>query len=301
MGWFLVVLTLVAGCDWVIGLDRNDEPDIDRACAHGGEFATGEPVALTGSWGVEAARFNASQNFAYLALYPWPGDKSMTELYTSPFNTVTKTFTGFSKINGISFGSYDSYPTVTPDNNHIVFASSRSTSSLAIWTATSKNGSFDMPTIAKLPLPAGQPYANEPYMLADGRTLYFAAGTASSWRLYKTVGDAPNFGAGSPIAMDVTTTGYDLAPIVTDDELELFFSSNRADTSNSRALDIYTATRATPSEPFGNIRPLTSVSTVGIDWPAWISQTGCELYYINKPYAGTEGQATLFVARRPPP
>lgn len=300
MHGLLVVLTLVAGCDWVIELDRNVD-DMAAVCDHGGEFGAGEPVALTGSWGVEAARFNASQNFVYLALYPWPGDKSMTELYTSPFNTVTKRFGGFSKINGISFGSYDSYPTITPDDGHIVFASSRSTSALAIWIATSTDGSYDKPTIKMLPMPAGQTFANEPYILADGRTLYFSAGTFSSWRLYKAVGTPPAFGTASPVPVALTTNGYDEAPVVTDDELELFFASNRADTGDDKAFDIYTATRTVTSEPFGNPRRLTSVSTSGTDWPTWISPTGCELYYINKPYdAAGEGQATLFVAHRPP-
>lgn len=60
-------------------------------------------------------------------------------------------------------------------------------------------------------------------------------------------------------------------------------------------LDIYTATRDPPTEPFGTPTLVTELSTANqIDYPVWLSPDGCELYYISK----VADLGSLYVTRR---
>lgn len=293
-GWPLVVC-LLAGCHEVFGLVA---PAVDagdggggadaRVCDRTSAFPTGELVPIQGQYGVEAARFTPAENLAYLALYPFPGDKDETELYVSIFNPIDGTFTGFTRLNGISTaGKYDSYPTVSPDGERVLFGSAR-TDELKIWVATADAGSFDDPMLNELIRPGGRTASNEPYILADGMTLYFAAGVPSKWDLFRKHGAAPLYGGQlSDEVPGVNTSEEELSPVVANDELEIYFASNRDQASDYRALDIYHATRTSTSAPFGNVTRMTALSTGGTDWPVWLSPSGCTLYYINKePFDG---------------
>jgi hypothetical protein len=68
-------------------------------------------------------------------------------------------------------------------------------------------------------------------------------------------------------------------------------------TDGLASADIYTATRSSPSVPFEAIQRVPALSSPSTDWPAWLSPTGCELYYINR---SADDRAELYVARRSP-
>lgn len=268
-----------------------------RTCPRGGEFQGRELVPLPGNFGVEALRFNAQQTIAYLALYPIPpGNKSDTELYTALYDADTG-IAPVTKLAGISTGGfYDSYPTITNDGQHIVFARSQGAGTLRVWVATA-DGSFDDPGLMQLALPAGRAVSNEPYVTARGGAVYFAAG--HEWDLFRTAGTAPAFGAAPMPVPGVNVAGtVEAAPVVSDDELEIFFASDRHDPGGSFVdLDLYTATRDSPTASFGAPRRLTQLSAANTDWPAWISPSGCELYYLNRDEAAPN-HPKLYVARR---
>lgn len=95
--------------------------------------------------------------------------------------------------------------------------------------------------------------------------------------------------------MDGVNSPYgDAAPVVSDDEREIFFSSDRG-SSGTLPLDIFVATRATADVPFETPVALPGLSTKeSYDWPVWLSPDRCTLYYINK----LANFATLRVAHR---
>jgi hypothetical protein len=298
----LGVVVLLAGCDALFGLEELIPDDGAKPCAIGTPFARGTPVAIDGTYSVEAARFNPPRSIAYLSLCPGPGqpdagDKTQCELYSSPFLPTTSAFGAFAKITGISTANaYDAYPTITPDGRHILFGSERGGGEVQVFVASAVNGSFDAPVIAQLSLVAGAEFGNEPYILGDGRTIYFSAGNHGDglgWQLYHAVGDPPTFGNSAMLVTGVNTTNGEFAPVVTDDELEIFFASDRG----GAALDVYTSTRSDRSQPFPTPVVVSALSAGGNDWPLWISSDACDLYYINKT-SGTNGIATLYVAHR---
>jgi len=300
--WGVVALSiLLSGCDQLLGLTDIHVGSAAPHCDHGGAFPAGTPLAIDGTYSVEAARFNPAQTLAYLSLCDASGDKTTCDLYTA-FLTSGETFGGYSKLNGVSTpGVYDSYPTITADAQYLIFGSERASGgTVSIFVAAAANGSFEMPTISQLALVPGAQDSNEPYIIGDGATLYFSAsldGSPESWNLYRATGGPPDFG-GTATIVGVDTLENEFAPVVTDDELEIFYATDYAmPGGDGLNLDIFTATRATSSDPFGVPTALAALSGPTIDWPLWVSPDNCTLYYINKEHV-TNGVATVYVSTR---
>ncbi len=292
--FWLAMLAAHAGCDRVLSLEPRPLPDdAAQPCEVGGAFTGGEPVPIAGTYSVEAARFNGTQSIAYLSLCAASGDVATCDLYASPFTAATRTFTSFTKLGGVStLDVYDSYPTITPDGEHLLFGSRRLDGAIQVWVASAVNSSFDMPTLTRLALPTGKTTSNEPYILGDGATVYFSSGPD----LYRTSGPPPEFGATPVNVPGINTGNLELSPVVSDDERELFFASDREQPGSLMGLDIYAATRTTTDAAFGTPQRIAELSTSGTtDWPVWLSPDRCSLFYIHKPVASL---ATLYVAHR---
>jgi hypothetical protein len=292
-------LLLLASCDQVFGLDpRPSRPNTQTgmpSCPIGAPFAQPqtEVVPVDGAYSVEAARFTPNQNVAYLSLCPSNGDKAGCEIYSSAF--LDGQFTAFSIMAGVSTpNKYDAYPTITPDGHFLLWGAERG-GAVAIYVAEATMASFDVPTITPLQVIPNQLHSNEPYLLGDGQSLYLSGGdTANGWDLRRAVGGPPAFGGSSELVPGVNTDDLEFAPVVTDDELEIWFASDRL--APGGPLEIFTATRTAVTEPFEEPTRVDAVSSTGIDWPLWISPDACDLYYINK--TTNPDLATLSVAHR---
>jgi WD40-like Beta Propeller Repeat len=299
------ILFCLAGCDAVFGLTSVQAHDAAGSCSRGVAFGAGELVPIGGMHSVEAVRLNPQQTLALIALADvsgsGPPDVDTTDIYQS---TVTDhVIGGFSKLAGVSSIQYDSYPTFTADGQHIVLSSRRVAGSdgksphFAIWVATEANGGFDNATFATLDLGAtGEVSFNEPYTLAAGDAMYFEGETTNDSNIYRASGGALAVGDLTPLS-ELNTTSRENAPVVSDDELEIFFASDRAipDSTNLYGLDIYTAKRDQLTEPFGAPALVPNLSTADqIDYPVWLSPNGCELYYISK----VVNVGSLYLARR---
>lgn len=281
---------LLVGCNQIYDLDPTAVRTVDalEPCLAGSSFTSTIPVSIDGAYSVEAARFTSNRQLAYLSLCPTgvADPKPGCDIYTAIY--ANDQFTGFSRMAGVSAsGFYDAYPTATFDNKHMLLGSTRE-GGVHIFIASTVNGSFDAATITRLPA-TSMTLANEPFIV-NQRVLYFSA-MANTNQLWRTEGDPPAFGDQPVLVPGVDLPGaQEFAPVVRDDELEMFFASG----SQLAQLDIYTATRDSRSEPFRTPVRIAAASTAGIDWPVWISPDGCELYYINK----ANNVATLYVARR---
>jgi hypothetical protein len=102
---------------------------------------------------------------------------------------------------------------------------------------------------------------------------------------------------GQPVALDsLNTIMTETAPLVTADELTIIFGSDR-DSPNSRGgLDIWMATRPSPSAPFGAEHVVGELATAAHDIPTWISPDGCHLYFDRY---DARGRAALVAVRLP--
>ncbi|MBK8212868.1 MAG: hypothetical protein IPK71_03895 [Myxococcales bacterium] len=265
-------------------------------CSHDAPF--GAPTALggLGAYSVEAVRFGTNRSLVYLSLCPPNGDKRGCDMYQGTITTTADTYGSLVPMSAVNAASaYDSYPTVTGDAKHLLFGSDRNGAVKIFLASASAGGVFEKATALPLSFAA----SNEPYLLADGRTFYFAATgsmTPPRWELYRAEGEAPTFGAPSTVpGSSVNQAGSNqFAPVVTEDELEVFFASSRPP-GNEDNFDLWVARRSTKTEPFGPAQRLDGLNGGQNDFPTSISPDACELYYIRKSAAGV---GSAFVTRR---
>ena len=299
--WLVGLVAAITGCDTVFGLvpEPVDQPDDGPApCVVGTPFPPGQPAMITGAYNVEAARFTQDEKIVYLSLCERGGSKTTCDLYTGQ-RFDDGTIGSYAPIATSDSTTYDAYPTVTTDGKYLVYAGRRG-GETRNYVVPSINGFFTQTGILLLPVAADLSYSNEPYLLADGKTLYFSGASD----LYRSRGDAPNFGdiATRTLLTSVNSSKSDLAPVATNDDLELFFSSDRG----SAGLDIWTATRAAAegdfSEPTTSGVSIpddgTSLELQRLEWPVWISSDRCTLYYIAKQGRTDAAVSTLYVTSR---
>jgi hypothetical protein len=86
----------------------------------------------------------------------------------------------------------------------------------------------------------------------------------------------------------------DWYPVVTSDELTLFFSRNRG--AGAAGYEILVAMRASVADAFDGVEPVHEVSAAGFNLPTWVSADGCVLYTMSAPMQG--GPYDMFVATR---
>jgi hypothetical protein len=267
----------------------------EATCDRAKPFGPASTITIAGDWSLEAARFTQDRANAYVALCPTDGGSTGCDLYASELRDGgLGVHTLLAQASG---GDYDSYPTVTADGERLVFGSRRSDAGFQIWFSTAINGTFSgSPELQRFS--TAFTLANEPYVLGDGKALYFAAKTnGARSTIYVTREWGTDAAAGATPLAGLPSGAASVAPVIANDELELFFATDIADPDNFKTgYDIHRATRAQTSEPFASSQKLADLSGAGNDWPVWISPDGCDLYFINKD--PVSGIATLREASR---
>lgn len=192
---------------------------------------------------------------------------------------------------------FERRPAISADGLQL-FAQIGSSTDLEIWVATRANTGEPFEELVSAPgLNSDAATDYTPYAVGGGNSLYFASTresgetTSDIWRATwnGTAFDAPAKVAGA----DLVTASEESNPVVTPDELTLFFASNRVD-----ELDIYVATRASTGDDFGPAALLADLSSADLDAPNWISADGCVLYLTQR--VGPSATYKLFVATRSP-
>ena len=75
---------------------------------------------------------------------------------------------------------------------------------------------------------------------------------------------------------DVDTANIDTDGFLTDDELTLYFSSDRVTTNDQ---DLYVAQRATPKSAFTSFTPIAEINTTHQERDPWVSADGRDIYF----------------------
>lgn len=138
-----------------------------------------------------------------------------------------------------------------------------------------------------------------PSLSVDGRTLSFAAaepfGPERIFAASRGAGDRSPFGRATPLE-GVDSSSGDGSPLLSSDELTLYFYSNRPGGSGGR--DLWRATRSDTRSAFTDATPLTTLASSGVDHLPWLSADELTLLYVST-RAGGLGQSDIWVATRP--
>jgi hypothetical protein len=132
-----------------------------------------------------------------------------------------------------------------------------------------------------------------PYLPASGRALYFCSYRTGS-DLYRSARQGTGFAP--PVAIiEANSLQYESMPVVSPDELVLYFSSTRVAPGTLGKNDIWMAVRASVDEPFGEPINILELSSEYDELPNWVSYDGCRLYFQRKDSAGV---FSLYVSSR---
>jgi hypothetical protein len=103
---------------------------------------------------------------------------------------------------------------------------------------------------------------------------------------------------GTPVPLNVDTQENDDALSLSPDGLVIYFSSSSLNSANADVYDIYTATRSSTSQPFGQATAIGEVNTASSqDQEPRISHDGLRLYFASN-RTGSDGSYDIFVATR---
>ena len=135
----------------------------------------------------------------------------------------------------------------------------------------------------------------QPYVTPDGGALYFGSSReAGDYDLYRAPREPGTDRFEAPVALaSINSLTSDVWPVVSPDELTIYFGSARNLVGSSGAGDVMMATRDSTDEDFGDVRRVLGANSAQNDYPSWISPDGCTLYMTLGP------QNAMYVATRP--
>jgi hypothetical protein len=130
-----------------------------------------------------------------------------------------------------------------------------------------------------------------PYVTPNGQAIYFGFNNGGYGVFHaERVQGSFVFGPRSE-HQELSARGYATLPVVSADELTIYFPSERA--GGFGYLDIYRARRSNRNDPFGEPELVSELSSGDDDVPNWISPDQCTIYMHR--FAGAE---RIFVAKR---
>jgi len=148
----------------------------------------------------------------------------------------------------------------------------------------------------------GGEYVYQPYIVGGGsRVLYGeqifvdADSGIASYELARSERSDGGWGSFAQVGLAIDTTSAVLFPVVSDDELVVYFSQVVKKESGANH-DVLVATRASRTDPFGAPKPVAELNTMNSVHPSWISPDLCHLYYIGD----KAGYDVYFASRAPP-
>jgi hypothetical protein len=242
----------------------------------------GDPQPITGLgvgaplWG--PALFDEGRGFVFGA-----GDPE--DIFVSSRSDATAAFALARPVTGVNTNWSDGTPFVSADGRRLYFDSTRAGMSRDLFRASGEPGAWAAPV--RLDDVSGDWNDLNPWLSADERTLIFVSdrpGGAGRQDLWTSAWDGGRFTP--PVNLSSLNTSWsDEGASLTRDGLAVFFASDRP--GGEGGLDIWTAVRATVTEPFGPPRPLGAVNSESIDLDPALSPDGRELFF-SSARAGTQ-------------
>jgi Tol biopolymer transport system component len=238
-----------------------------------------------------------------------PSPQGSYDLYVATRASIDSPFGALSPITALNSSIGNLGPSITGDGltlfyTDVDFTNPSTLGNGDIQTATRSN--------AAQSFTAGGPvaiinnvtaYDASAFILPDGLTLYFAStrgGGATfdqSYDLYRATRSSVGGAFTEPLPVgELNTVGFgEATPVLTPDELTIYFGSNEGPTGLVES-SIWMATRAAKTHAFGPRVFLAELNTSVSEWPAAVSADGCRLYFVSNRPGGT---TDVWAAARP--
>lgn len=166
-----------------------------------------------------------------------------------------------------------------------------------IYAATRDRRGVEFSAVTELPVVNSAQMDGSPFLSADGQRLYFFSerqqGSLGRRDIWVSERGAELFGEPTPV-QGINSPSSELLPWLTPDELTVLFVSGRA--GGSGGADVWRATRASVSEPFGVPSSVADLSSGANEGRAVLSGNGTEAF-VTSDRAG--GSPDVWTATRP--
>ncbi|HEX4512708.1 MAG TPA: hypothetical protein VH054_04205 [Polyangiaceae bacterium] len=215
------------------------------------------------------------------------------DVYTATRTSIGDTWTAVGPVTPVNSSAAEVDPSVSGDLLTLYLSRS---SQLMRATRASASAAFGAPALVPVINSAASDFG--PYVIADNSALYFSSTRNSDAGVAELFVTQPladgGFTAPANVNGAALKTGDNRFAAVTDDQLVLYFGSNR--TGGQGNYDIWVATRASTSVAFGTPRVVAEVSSASDETPDWVSSDRCRLYFSSNRGASYD----LYVASKLP-
>ncbi|HEX3479577.1 MAG TPA: hypothetical protein VHT91_31355 [Kofleriaceae bacterium] len=246
--------------------------------------AFGKPVALTAldtSADDEHADLSADELTIYFSSTR-PGGAGGFDLYQATRSSTSEPFGNVIPVQGINTSGDERVPRMSANGLSLYAMIAASTfPGLHIALATRPNVTVAFSAMRTVANVNNATNSADPYLLPSGSAMYLASDLAGNPGLYRSVKVNGAFSTPTLVpGLNLDTPAVENNPVVTPDELTLFFGSTRP--GGTGAYDIYEAQRAHVADGFGAPVELKGLNTSAADVPNWISPDGCNLYFTRQ-------------------
>jgi Tol biopolymer transport system component len=267
-----------------------DAAETPPRCNPGAAFSTPTAVAeLNTAMSDEAAWLTADEKTLYFSSTR-TGTLGGYDIFTATRADTSSAWTNIMPVAGVNSSGTQRFPVLTEDGLAML-ALIGTAPNYQIGIAMRMDSASAFSTLADAPT-INSTNNDEGDYLAPG-AVYFATDRDGNYEIYRAPRTNTQLGTPLPISGNqVNTSGGESNPVVSPDELTLYFSSNRA--GGVGGYDIWMAKRASLADGFGMPENLQALNSTDIDAPTWVSADGCVIYLLR----GQVGAYDIYVARR---
>jgi hypothetical protein len=219
-------------------------------------------------------------------------------IYSATRSSPTGAFSGAAPMGGsLNTTAGEDRPVVTADGL-TMFLETTATGTVDIHVATRTDPSANFGAHTQVAIVNDTTMVDwNPWLSADGLTLYFGSNRGGNYDLYRTTRASAASQFAQPTAVgELNSTSDDYTPVLSADGLEIFFASYRAGHNNN---DIWRATRSTATDGFGSPQLVTELNGDTTDeYVTWVSPNRCSVLFTST-RSGGSGSQDIWLAVRP--
>ncbi len=272
--------------------DGGADVDAGPACDLSKPFGTPTPVIELNTAANEGdARLTHDELTVYFTRAPTAdagvdGGAGLTDMFVASRSNKTSPFSGISPVASLDTASNETSPSPTGDDLTLYYTTDKTGLVTGYWdviAATRANtaAAFGSPSSVLGVSNAGSEQLDV-FVMASNLVVYYSSNTSTNnypFYLYRAsrATTSDTFAVDSSGVLAALDIGNrDRSPVVTPDELTLYFATDRSGGSD---YDIYVATRQSKSVAFGNKTDVAELNTTNNEIPSWISDDGCRMYF----------------------
>jgi hypothetical protein len=259
-------------------------------------------LSLPAPW-VGGLKLSPDYGTAYFHAQGLFGDTTNFDLYTATRPDPSSAFVGVAPLDGTGINTSDDEndPTVSGDGLTLVFGRSVFGQTISLHLATRPSVSMPFTYVGPIFANSTASYWS-PFLRQDGQVLYLSNRTdaGADSNVYRATPNGAGFDPPSPVA-EINSSFADQNPVVTPDDLTMYFHSRRPPGNPQGPGRIWVATRTSTNEPFSQPTNVAELNSALDLYPSFVTADGCTLYFFGSSPAESYYGSAVYVTEKAAP